>query len=74
MEKIKLCFIHYKLVLGGAETALLDLVRLIDKNRFEVSVFLMETGGVLEKEFIKEGVRLLNPFYRLKKSKWLNKK
>lgn len=74
MEKIKLCFIHYKLVLGGAETALLDLVRLIDKNRFEVSVFLMETGGVLEKEFIKEGVRLLNPFYRLKKSKRLHKK
>ena len=30
MDKIKVVFVHYKLVCGGAEQALFDLVTLID--------------------------------------------
>ena len=33
MRKIKITFIHYELVFGGAEQALFDLVNLLDKEK-----------------------------------------
>ncbi|MBQ3194497.1 MAG: glycosyltransferase [Oscillospiraceae bacterium] len=74
MEKIKVVFVHYKLVCGGAEQALFDLIRLMDKERFDVSVFVQEPGGVWEQKFIDGGIPVfydyscrkatLNPFVK----------
>ena len=35
MDKIKVVFVHYQLVCGGAEQALFDLVTLMDKEKFD---------------------------------------
>ena len=36
MRKIKITFIHYELVFGGAEQALFDLVNLLDKESYRI--------------------------------------
>ena len=40
MEKIRIVFVHHRLVCGGAENALFDLIGLLDKNKFDVTVFV----------------------------------
>ena len=35
MKKIKVVFVHYELVCGGAEQALFDLINLMDKDKFD---------------------------------------
>ena len=45
MDKIKVVFVHYKLVCGGAEQALFDLVTLMDKEKFDITVFAQCPGG-----------------------------
>ena len=37
MKKIKVVFVHYELVCGGAEQALFDLINLMDKDKFDVT-------------------------------------
>ena len=59
MEKIKVVFIHYELVCGGAEQALYDLVKLLDKEKFEPSVFVQKPGGAWEQKFLVAGIPLI---------------
>lgn len=58
-----------KLVCGGAERALYDLVTSIDKNIFDVTVLTIEKGGEWEQRFIEKGIRVIDPFSRCKKHK-----
>lgn len=51
MEKIKVVFVHYKLVCGGAEQALYDLINLMDKEKFDVSLFVQVPGGEWDTRF-----------------------
>ncbi len=59
MEKIKVVFVHYKLVCGGAEQALFDLIRLMDKDRFDVTIFVQCPGGQWERKFWEAGIRVI---------------
>lgn len=59
MKKIKIVFLHYRLVCGGAEKALFDLITLLDKDKFEVEVFVQEPGGVWDEKFIEAGIKLV---------------
>lgn len=56
----KILFLFDSLECGGAEQALYDLLRLMDKRQFEVAIFVLKAGGVWEEKFRKEGVRILN--------------
>lgn len=51
MKKIKVVFVHYKLVCGGAEQALYDLIDLLDKDKFDVSLFVQCPDGGWDQKF-----------------------
>ena len=59
--KIRLLIVHDILLCGGAERALLDLIRLLDKDIFEITLFVFRPGGEWEQQFRKTGVRILQP-------------
>ena len=59
MEKIKVVFVHYKLVCGGAEQALFDLINLMDKETFDVTVFAQCPGGAWDQKFIDAGINVI---------------
>lgn len=69
MEKIKIVFVHDKLVCGGTDQALFDLVQLLDKDKFDVSVFAQKPGGPWDQKFIDAGIRVLYD-YSCRKSTW----
>ena len=56
---IRILFIHHKLVCGGAEQALFDLITLLDKNSFDVTVMPMIEGGEWEQKFINAGIKVV---------------
>lgn len=58
MEKIKIVFIHDALICGGADQALFDLTRLLDKEKFDVSVLVQKPGGPWEGKFKEAGLRV----------------
>lgn len=58
MKRIRICFIHWRLVVGGADTALFDLISLLDKSKFEVTIFVVHPGGELEKKFVDAGIKI----------------
>ena len=59
MKKIKVVFVHYKLVCGGAEQALFDLIQLLDKEKFDITLFVQSPGGAWDQKFIDAGIRLI---------------
>ena len=59
MKKIKVVFVNYKLVCGGAEQALFDLISLMDKDRFEPCVFTQCPGGDWDQKFVDAGIPVL---------------
>lgn len=59
MKKIKVVFVHYKLVCGGAEQALFDLIQLLDKEKFDVTLFVQSPGGDWDHKFIDAGIRVI---------------
>ena len=59
MEKIRVVFVHYKLVCGGAEQALFDLINLMDKEKFDVTVFTQCPGGAWDQKFIDAGINVI---------------
>lgn len=69
MDKIRVVFIHDELVCGGAEQALFDLVRLMDPERFSVTVFAQKPGGPWDQKFLDAGIRLIYD-YSCRKSTW----
>lgn len=54
MKKVKVVFVHYKMVCGGAEQALYDLVNLMDKEKFDVSLYLQCPGGEWDSRFYRK--------------------
>ena len=69
MRKIKVVFVEYQLVCGGAEQALFDLICLLDKERFEPSVFVQNPGGTWEKKFTDAGIPVIHD-YDCRKPTW----
>lgn len=69
MSKIKILFVHSKLVCGGAEQALFDLISLLDKTKFDVTVFVQNDGFIWERKFRDAGIRVESPWTCQKKSK-----
>lgn len=59
MEKIKVVFVDYELVVGGAEQALFDLITLMDKDRFDITLFVQKPGGPWDQKFLDAGVNLI---------------
>jgi len=57
-EKIKIIYIITSLNFGGAEKMLLDLVKYLDKERFEVKVATVVGGGAMVDDFRKVGVEV----------------
>ena len=57
---IKILFIHNQLVCGGAEQALFDLVSLMDKSKFDITVLVQYDGGVWEDKFKAAGIRVVS--------------
>lgn len=58
----KILFIHSSMDCGGVEQALFDLINLLDKNLFDVSVLLHQEGGEWEKKFKDAGIRLTHVY------------
>lgn len=82
-QRIKIVFVISKILCGGTEKALFDLVTLMDKERFDISVFVQQGGGVWEQKFIDAGIRLVfdhscqkpshgNP--RIKAQNWIKRR
>ncbi len=69
MKKIKVIFVHYKLVCGGAEQALFDLIHLMDKDKFEPMVFAQVPGGAWDDKFWNSGIRV-DYDYTCRKPTW----
>ena len=69
MKKIKIVFVHYKLVCGGAEQALFDLIQLLDKEKFDITVFVQSPGGPWDGKFIDAGIRVIYD-YSCRKPTW----
>lgn len=69
MKKIKIVFIHDRLVCGGTDQALFDLVRLLDKDKFDVTVFAQKHGGPWDAKFADAGIRVLYDF-SCRKATW----
>lgn len=59
MEKIKILFVNHKLFWGGAERALFDLINLMDKDKFDVSLFVQHDDGVWDGKFRDAGIRII---------------
>lgn len=58
MDKINIVFVHDRLVCGGTDQALYDLVQLLDKDKFKVTVFVQKPGGPWDEKFTDAGIRL----------------
>ena len=59
MKKVRIVFVNYQLICGGAEQALFDLINLLDKEKFEASVFVQHEGGDWEGKFRNAGIPVI---------------
>ena len=64
--KKRILFITYNLKLGGANSALYDLVKLLDKNKYEITIFTIHDGGPWEQKFRDIGIRIVNSYSQMK--------
>ena len=69
MEKIRIVFVHDQLICGGTDQALFDVVQLLDKEKFEVSVFAQKPGGPWDQKFKDAGIRVVYD-YSCRKATW----
>lgn len=67
MKKIKIVFLQQQLVCGGSEQALFDLISLMDKTRFDITVVALVGGGEWERKFKDAGISVVNIFYKREK-------
>lgn len=67
MKKIKIVFITGKLDFGGTTNALYDLIALIDKAKYDISVLVQYDGGELERKFRDAGIRVVHLFEKRKR-------
>ena len=59
---IKILFIHRRMDCGGVEQALFDLINLMDKSLFDITVLLQQEGGAWEHKFLDAGIRLTHVY------------
>lgn len=59
MKKIRVVFVHHRLVCGGAENALFDLIGLMDKDKFDIQVFAQRDDGVWDRKFREAGIDVI---------------
>lgn len=59
---IKVLFIHKQLVCGGVEQALYDLINLMDKSVFDITVLVQQEGGIWEQKFRDAGIKLTHVY------------
>lgn len=59
MGKIRLLFVHQRLMCGGTEQALFDLIHLLDPEKFDVTVFVQNNDGMWDEKFRNAGIRIL---------------
>jgi len=69
MEKIRIVFVHHRLVCGGAENALFDLIGLLDKEKFDITVFAQRNDGIWDEKFRNAGIRVIYD-YSCRKATW----
>ena len=65
LKRIKIVFLILYLGYGGAEKALYYLVKLMDKSKFDITVFAMMAGGKMERDFEVLGVKVKHPYSQL---------
>ncbi|MFQ5682108.1 MAG: glycosyltransferase [Candidatus Binatia bacterium] len=63
--KISVLFVVGGLPYGGIENLLLDLLRYLDKSRFNCKVINLSGKGVLTERFLEQGVEVLNLGFHL---------
>jgi sugar transferase (PEP-CTERM/EpsH1 system associated) len=56
MTKRRILFVNHSLAMGGIETMIVDMVRLLPKDQFHAEVAVFEGGGSLEQVLEKEGI------------------
>jgi len=69
MEKIRIVFVHHRLVCGGAENALFDLIGLLDKEKFDITVFAQRNDGIWDEKFRNAGIRVIYD-YSCRRATW----
>ena len=60
MDKKKILFVYYEMIVGGSTTSLLALLNSLDKSKYEIDLQLYRNRGPMLAD-IPEGVRLLPP-------------
>ncbi len=60
MDKKKISFIITALGIGGAEMMLLRLLQALNKDKYEISLISLKSGGALEKEFLDLGIPIFS--------------
>ncbi len=82
-QRIRIVFIIHKLWCGGSEKALFDLVTLLDKERFDITVFCQHGGGPWEQKFKDAGIKIVydhscqkpsNGNWVIKAQNWIKRK
>lgn len=56
MKKVKIVFVNHSLVFGGAEKALFDLLTLMDKSKFDITLFIQKDIGTWKQKFLDAGI------------------
>lgn len=59
MKKIRILFVIHELLVGGAEKALFDLIRVMDTSRFDITVFAQKDTGPWNEKFRDAGINLI---------------
>lgn len=63
-RKIKIVFLQQQLVCGGAEQALYDLVSLMDRTKFDITILRLLDGGAWESKFVDTGIPIASILYK----------
>ena len=77
MKKKKLVFILNNFLIGGTERVLLEIIKNLDRNRFEINIITVFGSGPIEIEFRKLGIPILfagpkkYPSFLLFKAIWI---
>lgn len=58
----KILFIQKQLVCGGIEQALFDLLNLLDKDTFDITLLVQQEGGIWEQKFLDAGIKLTHVY------------
>lgn len=69
MEKIRILFVHHRLLCGGTEQALYDLITLLNKDKFDITVFVQNDDGTWNQKFQNAGIRLIYD-YSCRRATW----